>query len=544
MSSGIRVVSDAGKSCRLPGKSCSQSSLRVSCEGLGNAAHHQATTFAEDVQGMTRMTPGFVETGMDAVSAVGGEVFTGQLGERARGIAADLVQGVTTGVAETSLDALGVIGVQPREAGLQDTARRGKVRYFWFKYTCCYSWVTIGCAFSMFITTIVCLGELSNIHSSICSESEITLNTNNSCREVLREYAECLNGDDPITSSSMRLCFLELDAPQGVDGAERAYNLALRYENGTIPAAIARDLMLQEIELEESSRRMRRHATEEGGAIVVQEESAPAPREEMIVTVGGAAERSTLGNLTAGSFLSTLVMLTVPGLPDVQRSGLLAKTASDVQRIRQLQSSEALDEAETALNEAYHTIAVGSALALIGAGMLKHIYMWTSIMAVLGLLSSLLALRSLGNGFPGCFRNPKKIEKMHKVGLRCACHLGWFFGLIVLLWSTLSLAKYQVLFRYLDSSGVTVPERWDVPGMAWVCLPCILGVILGFLPTCGAMMLSRSRAERRDALIDDLGAARRYQQAEKPAKKLTSPQRMFKGPAPNPASLNPIFDRV
>ena len=99
----------------------------------------------------------------------------------------------------------------------------------------------------------------------------------------------------------------------------------------------------------------------------------------------------------------------------------------------------------------------------------------------------------------------------------------------------------QVLFSYLRHDDVTIPQRWGYDNIWWAASPCILGIVVGFLPACSAMIISRARAERRDALESDLHITVRNLRKKSD---LSKPQKMHKGSGPNPASLNPIFDRV
>ena len=70
-------------------------------------------------------------------------------------------------------------------------------------------------------------------------------------------------------------------------------------------------------------------------------------------------------------------------------------------------------------------------------------------------------------------------------------------------------------------------------------VPCALGMCAGLLPVCYAMLLSRSRAERREAMAGDL-PLKLYKQND--SKELTSPRPVLDGPPPNLAMLNPVID--
>ena len=473
--------------------------------GLGKRSSRMVQMGAPDAMAPAAAgDAGVTEALAGATQAVLNEA-AGQAGQNARGFAEGLLQGVTTGLTETMADALDVAADLAKEGGLIDEDEMpqreppppDKIRFTWFKYACCGSWMIIGGALAMLTMTLICLGELSKIEVEVCAEPEITFNTTEDCRSLLNEYAVCLDTHNPLNSAGMRECFLELGDPKAAAGSARAYRLAMRYENKSVPVELARNLMMQELALENRRRLLGQ------------------PWGPLAETGGGARVWSgALGDAVEGI------------------------AGSELRPLRRV--SEKVSAAEQALDDAYATIATASVVGLIGAGKIEYLYAWTAAVAVMGLLSSVLALRSLGNSPPGCCRNPTQIEKMHKVGLRCSCHVGWVFGMLVLLWSVLNIGKYQVLYRYHDGSS-TVPARWGISSIYWPLFPCIIGVITGLLPSCHAMVISRSRAERRDALVDNLGALRRMQKDRKKGSGLTAPKRMSSEPPPNPASLNPIF---
>lgn len=68
---------------------------------------------------------------------------------------------------------------------------------------------------------------------------------------------------------------------------------------------------------------------------------------------------------------------------------------------------------------------------------------------------------------------------------------------------------------------------------------CVLGIILGVFPIFYAMVVSRSRAERREAMAGDV-PLKMYKQEE--SKELTAPKAVLQGPPPNLAMLNPVLD--
>ena len=64
-------------------------------------------------------------------------------------------------------------------------------------------------------------------------------------------------------------------------------------------------------------------------------------------------------------------------------------------------------------------------------------------------------------------------------------------------------------------------------------------MLSGFFPVCLAMIISRSRTIRNEAMAKD----QHYQQRlQKPGKELSAPQPVLQGPPPNLAMLNPVFE--
>ena len=79
-----------------------------------------------------------------------------------------------------------------------------------------------------------------------------------------------------------------------------------------------------------------------------------------------------------------------------------------------------------------------------------------------------------------------------------------------------------------------MPERFGYESAVLCLVPCIFGACAGLLPTFNAMLISRSRAERRECIKE--GRLR-----QTPVRKmLTGPQKGEQGPVPNPATLGNI----
>jgi len=163
-----------------------------------------------------------------------------------------------------------------------------------------------------------------------------------------------------------------------------------------------------------------------------------------------------------------------------------------------------------------------------------------------------IGLRGLGDSPPRCCFVPTHVERMHKRELRCACHCAYLWGVAILLLCGLAIAKFQVLARYLSedmciesgagtycASSHTVMSSWSYDWALIVLVPCVLGLVLGVFPICYAMVVSRSRAERREAMAGDV-PLKMYKQDQ--GKELTAPRPVLQGPPPNLAMLNPVLD--
>ncbi|KAL1520913.1 hypothetical protein AB1Y20_022473 [Prymnesium parvum] len=497
-----------------------------------------------------------------------------------------------------------------------------KHRFFWFKYSCCASWAIILAAFTMFVISLVCIGELGRIRHELCEEQELNT-TLDSCRDLLYAYANCLETKNPLTSRDMRRCFL---LQEHSTSAFRTYALSHRYENETVEYTTARNLLLEEERLESGGRRALQNAYLSDSPSLHQEYlprsmysfhprvlwndtvalqeyrenlsfphgiegnvqlafvpmaygcSGPLPPETARGLVRGTAgvvdfsqtppgllrlcvchrERSftspastsddtcaewaaPAGQAVEDEQAGVLAYLAVPEGPRGAALKALAR-GGDVTSRRKLQSPT-VAQAEEALNSSYNLIAGASIIALIASGLLEYLYIWVTLFSLLGMVSSCLALYGLGNSAPRCLDNPKAPERMHKVSLRCSCHLGWIFGTVILLFSCLVITKYQVLLQYAQKEGylTAIPSRWGVRNVWVAAVPCFLGIFVGLAPALSAMVLSRARAERREALESDLYLSIRR---ERKPNKMTGPRKMHVGPPPNPASLNPIFERV
>ena len=169
------------------------------------------------------------------------------------------------------------------------------------------------------------------------------------------------------------------------------------------------------------------------------------------------------------------------------------------------------EEKDPQTDEAYLAVAVATTISLVGAGALHGLYGTLIMWALLNILPAAATLHALGGG---CCRVPDEPTVMYKQQMRCSCHFGWILGTGLLLSCSLYITKYQVLIHYLSNvderlssgsealgfSSNQVPERFGYQSALLCLVPCIFGVFAGLLPTFNAMLISRSRAERRAAL--------------------------------------------
>ena len=84
----------------------------------------------------------------------------------------------------------------------------------------------------------------------------------------------------------------------------------------------------------------------------------------------------------------------------------------------------------------------------------------------------------------------------------------------------------------MEFSSNQVPERFGYESAVLCVVPCIFGACVGLLPTFNAMLISRSRAERRAAMM----TSTLRQLSSSSRKYLTAPERAGEGPSPNPAT--------
>ena len=445
-------------------------------------------------------------------------------------------------------------------------------KFIWFKWVCAGSWLIIVLNLVLLITAASALGQIIDVGRTVCDEPEI--NTGASCPSALSCFAECVDDTSLVTSSRMRDCFVGGCSSGGVctgcsaTGAARAYNLSQRYLNSSISLVYAQQLML-------SARR--RLEVERGLGVLVPASSAPAPCTCANLTTccllwqgaadpGYQCDASASCNADAcarecepeaaaasGASVRTAAVVlraayaTAWGQP--ARDALVAAAAAAAAAADGASSFATGSEGSAGRRRlsvaadrdaAYVNVAVASTIALLGDGRLEPLYGWLVALAVLGLLPAYLALLGVGNGPPHCCDVPSRVERMHKVEMRCACHCGYLWGVVVLMLVALALCKFQVLLGYLTEDQDALPAVWNYSGgVAAVTVPCTFGVLVSLLPVFMAMALSRARAERRDAMATDF-SIKRYKRD--PSKELTAPRPVLRGEPPNPAMLNPVMD--
>jgi len=211
-------------------------------------------------------------------------------------------------------------------------------------------------------------------------------------------------------------------------------------------------------------------------------------------------------------------------------------------------------------------VALSSAVALLGGSALAFYYVWVLALSLVNMVPAFLALRALyqrhvaaptpamlasptatiGYGRDGTIADaPPVVADPHT--LRCACHLGILLGVALMLCSGLSLIKYQILLRYMNTAEersdlvTNMPQRWGYQSALISGLPCFCGIVTGLLPALNAMLISRARAERR-TVSERLRALKSIPVFAPPHKRLTGPEPVLTGPAPNLASLNPTIE--
>ena len=407
-----------------------------------------------------------------------------------------------------------------------------RISFFWFTKACCCSWLIIMSCFVVFVTALATIGGLNRVAADICAQPEIVGNSSAlSCAAALQCYVDCNDQYDIITSMKMRQCLIgdadisggnpsvEIDSQCTHDAATRAYNLARRYRNSTVDVEQARALMIAEI----GAANGRRMATTE------QKQQLDAEAVEDAASATRILVRAVAAAALGGDFTD---VLRAPE-PHSRRRALNELSASQ------------------ALADAYVTTAVAVAVALIAAGRLSIIFGWLAFLAFVALIPPCVGLYSLGNSPPRCCQPPTHVDRMHKASMRCACHCSYLWGIVVLLLGGLAVTKFQVLARRFSESHCVagnnrnhcvsaegVPRLWGESSIAMLIVPCVMAIVAGVLPVCYAMVLSRSRAERRDAMAVDV-PMHMYKLG---SKELTAPKAVLQGAAPNLAMLNPVLD--
>jgi hypothetical protein len=381
----------------------------------------------------------------------------------------------------------------------------------YFRLSCVCSWIIVILSLTTSVGCLVAVGDMSYIRNSICAEPEVpsdwdgTLDALMACDEEFTNFGSCLLFcRNMIGSACMTACFLR---EANWESATLAYTLAIKYENLTrfVPD-LTPELAHKQIYDE-----------------VADQNSNPS----RVARALGVAPR------------------------------LLQAADDDVEATLALQE-------DTVREVAYDGLAIASAIALLAVGAFTPLYACVCVASTCNAVPAFLALRALtGSLAPAdVCRPPLEPAKMHKHGMRVACHLSWCIGVILLLTCSIIVAQLQVLIRYLarldSDSGDggymgSIPERWGYASSSLAIVPCAIGIVAGVFPAFNAMLLSRARAARRDAEeqyrveleeIRSDGVAShptKYGQ-QKVNKALTGPVPVSMGPAPNAASLYPVID--
>jgi hypothetical protein len=101
------------------------------------------------------------------------------------------------------------------------------------------------------------------------------------------------------------------------------------------------------------------------------------------------------------------------------------------------------------------------------------------------------------------------------------------------------LARSTPLAVLTPGSGAPTSQVWGYDNLVAAVLPFAFGTVGGFLAVIFAMVLSRTRAERRDAMAADV-PLKRYKMSSR--KQLTGPTPVLRDPPANPAMLNPVLE--
>ena len=116
----------------------------------------------------------------------------------------------------------------------------------------------------MFSFALTCLGEINNIRDQLCEEPELNT-TKSGCRGLLKTYADCLDGPNPLSSDDLRGCFLDSSDARHLSAIVRSFAVARKYENSSVTYELARDLLIQERSIQSAGRRRRELQQRAGG---------------------------------------------------------------------------------------------------------------------------------------------------------------------------------------------------------------------------------------------------------------------------------------
>ena len=471
--------------------------------------------------------------------------------------------------------------------------------YQCFRLGQCCSWFVILLCFIVFVVSLGSLSAADHARTIICKRPEIAagLNSNvTTCEQVVSCFAECNDQYDVVSTKGFRDCFLGnadrsvgsplvVDSPCTLEAGTVAYNVARYYRNSSVDADLARLRFREEVMLSYAPPRpvdavpgvssRRRQAAEVrpplparrelnpvalAWAMTVDIASASFDSDDAIVAAAARAadalHRFYLAPGAAGSAERRLVQSTtassIGGGGSSSRDGSLLGPSTGKRQLAPLPQTPQEELVEASANTA---AAVG--ITFIVSGKLSFMYGWVATLAVLLMVPACMFLYALGVCGKHLCKKAGSVEVMHNGSMQWAFHLSWILGTAFLLVSACMVTKFQILLRYYTTkdaacdsktsfcaSAATAGSRLEKalgnPGaVAAVAVPCVLGMLSGFFPVCLAMIISRSRTIRNEAMAKD----QHYQQRlQKPGKELSAPQPVLQGPPPNLAMLNPVFE--
>jgi hypothetical protein len=423
------------------------------------------------------------------------------------------------------------------------------------------------------------------------------------CAQALSCFAECNDQYDVITTSRFRDCFLgnaessvggplSIDSPCSLAAGTLAYNVAQYYRNSSVDADLARTRFREEIMLDykpaDTVASRRRQAAEEEEEQEVRSPLAPTGRAPNPIALAWAMAADVVSASLDSD--DAVVAAAARAAVALQRFGSVAPSGGSPER-RLVQSSSsgrssssmsrsmggsrsvsgsgggggygsrrqlaAAMSPQQELLDAQANTAAAVGITFIASGKLSFVYGWVATLSVLLMVPACLMLYALAVCGKHVCKAAGRVEMMHNGSMKWAFHTAWVLGTAFILLCACTVTKFQILLRYYTTTdaacdtggefcssaasvGTRLERLLERPGAAAaVTVPCALGIVAGIFPVCLAMIVSRSRTLRNEAMSKDQGYQRRLQ---KPGKELSAPQPVLQGPPPNLAMLNPVFE--